>query len=156
MAGSLSLIVACFILSKDEKNKSNFSGCDGLKGNETMGDMCNHLHSEHENAEKEIRKILSLNNNDECSRKLINVWSKEINHHFGEEERVVFPAMLKKNKSFEPEIKKLLEEHKYFYKIIDEIKNKNCSNCGNLPKDFCKKLLNHIEKEEKLFNDFKK
>lgn len=156
-AGVFAVLGLLFFSNKKNKKNENVSGCDGLNGNEKMGDMCNHLHSEHEMAEKELKNILKgSKSNFECSKKLIDVWSKEIKHHFGEEEKVVFPAILKKNKSFKPDVDELLNEHKYFYGVIDKIKNKRCINCGELTKSFCNNLFKHIEKEENLFRKLKK
>lgn len=156
--GVFALLGLLFISGRRKNSKNeDVSGCDGLSGNEKMVDMCNHLHLEHEAAEKELKNILKGGkSNFECAKKLIDVWSKEIKHHFGEEEKVVFPAILKKDKSFEPIINDLLKEHEYFYSIINSIKEKKCVGCGKLPKDFCNKLLKHIEKEEDLFKKLKK
>lgn len=156
--GVFALFVLLLSNRKRNKNKNNedTSSCDGLKGNECMDDMCKHLNSEHVAAEKEIKNILKNNNDNDCAKKLMSVWQKEIKHHFGEEENVVFPAVLKKDKSFEPIINELLQEHKYFYGIINDMKEKKCIGCGKLPKDFCSKLLKHIEKEEDLFKKLKK
>lgn len=153
--GVFSLLGLLFISNRG-KNKDNFSGCDGLSGDEKIGDMCKHLNLEHVNAEKELKKILNNGkSNFECSKKLIDVWSKEIEHHFGEEENVVFPSILKKDKSLKTDVDNLLNEHKYFYNTIDKIKNKRCINCGELTKSFCNNLFKHIEKEENLFKKVK-
>ncbi len=154
--GIFSLFGLLLFSNRSKKNEDT-SSCDGLSGDESIGDMCGHLNSEHINAERELKKILKgSKSNFECSKKLVDVWSKEIKHHFGEEEKVVFPAILNKDKSLKPEIDELLKEHKYFYDIIDKIKNKRCINCGELTNSFCNKLFKHIEKEENLFRKLKK
>jgi len=143
-----------FLNKKSNKTESSFSGCNGLKGDESMDNMCNHLSSEHGQAEKELIKILkSVNSGKHCTKDVIDIWDKEINHHFQEEENVVFPAMLKKDSSLKPVIDDLLNDHKFFYSAISEMKR--LGNCDNLSVMFCEKLFNHIEKEEKLFNNVK-
>ena len=137
---------------KSEKVESSFSGCDGLTGNENMDNMCNHLSNEHANTERELKKILiSASYGKHCTQDVIGVWDRELKHHFQEEEKVVFPSMLKKDSSLQPVIDNLLHEHKYFYSAIEEMKR--VGNCDNLSVLFCKRLLNHIDKEEKLFNN---
>jgi hypothetical protein len=138
-----------------DKNKSNkvqpsFSGCDGLNGNESTDNMCNHLSSEHEHCEKELRNILaSAKNGKNCTKDVIDVWDREINHHFQEEENVVFPKLLKKDSSLKSSINDLLNDHKFFYSAIADMKR--LGNCQRLSVLFCNRLLNHIQKEEKLF-----
>lgn len=141
-----------FFSKKPKKTEQSYSGCNGLKGNEKMDDMCHHLSSEHEKAEKEIRNILnSLNSGVHCTKDVVDVWEKELKHHFQEEENVVFPKILKKDPSFKPIIDNLLEEHKFFYTAILEMKR--LGNCDSISIMFCEKLLNHIDKEENLFKN---
>lgn len=153
--GLVSFFGLLFYSNRKKENETT-SGCNGLNGSEKILDMCNHLNEEHINAEKELKKILKgSKSNFECAKRVINVWSKEIKHHFGEEERVVFPAILKKDKSLKPQVDELLKEHDYFYKTIDKIKNKRCINCGQLTDLFCNKLFTHIDKEEELLRKVK-
>lgn len=141
-----------FLNKKSKVVESSFSGCNGLNGNESMSNMCNHLSSEHANTEKEIVNILcSANDGKPCTKEVIDVWDKELKHHFQEEENVVFPEMIKKDKSLKPIIDDLLNEHKFFYSAISEMKR--LGNCDNLSIMFCEKILKHIDKEEKLFNN---
>jgi hemerythrin-like domain-containing protein len=154
--GLLGLIGLCgliyFFNKKSNKVESSFSGCNGLKGDEGIDNMCNHLSSEHANTEREIINILfSANKGKSCTKDVIDVWDKELKHHFQEEENVVFPNMLNKNKSLKPIIDDLLNEHNYFYSTINEMKKSG--NCDNLSVEFCQKILRHIEKEEELFNN---
>jgi len=142
-----------FLFNKSDKKEiqKSFSGCDGLSGNESTDNMCNHLSLEHGKAEKEIVKILQSANsgNNYCTKDVVDIWDKEINHHFQEEENVVFPKILKSNIALKPIIDDLLNDHKFFYSAISEMKR--VGNCQNLSVMFCDKLLNHIEKEERLF-----
>lgn len=141
-----------FFSKKEKKTEQSYSGCNGLKGNEKMDDMCHHLSSEHEQAEKEIKSILySLKSGVHCTKDIVDVWDKELKHHFQEEENVVFPAMLKKEPSVKPIIDDLIKEHNFFYSAISEMKR--LGNCDNISIMFCEKLLNHINKEENLFKN---
>lgn len=141
-----------FLNKKSNKIESSFSGCNGLKGDENIDTMCNHLSSEHANTEREIYNILSsAKNGNNCTKDVVDIWDKELKHHFQEEEKVVFPNILNKDKSLKPIIDNLLKEHDYFYSAISEMKKSG--SCNILPVEFCDRLLMHIEKEEKIFNN---
>ncbi len=141
------------LLKNNNKTETSYSGCNGLKGDESISNMCNHLSSEHHQTEREIINILisASKNKNHCTKDVVDVWDKELKHHFQEEENVVFPNILKKDKSLKPIIDDLLEEHKFFYSAITEMKR--TGNCDNLSVMFCEKLLKHIDKEEELFKN---
>ena len=143
------------LLKDNKKTEPSYSGCNGLKGNESIDNMCNHLSSEHHQTEREIINILisASKNKNHCTKDVVDVWDKELKHHFQEEENVVFPSLIKKDKSLQPVIDDLLEEHKFFYSAINEMKR--IGNCNNLSVMFCEKLLQHIDKEEELLKIYK-
>lgn len=113
----------------------------------------NHLYKEHHQAwdtMQEIEDNVCEEVCDKYTKKLLSVWDSELKPHFKEEEENLFPFIIEKgNKS---EVNELLDEHKELEAII-RIIQKNEKKTDKI-KYFCKRLKEHIKKEEKLMSKF--
>jgi hypothetical protein len=86
------------------------------------------------------------------AERIVKMWEDELEHHFAEEEKDLFPALKGKDSETDKQIDELLEEHEYIKNLVSQI-NKDKSN-KELVSGFCKILQGHIVKEEKVMEKF--
>lgn len=117
-------------------------------------DGFDHLYKEHHEAWDKMQDIEDNVCEEVCdkyTKDLLDVWESELKPHFEDEEKNLFPFLNKQGK--ESEVKELLDEHREFESLIEEISSEN--NAEKI-KYFCEKLKQHIKKEEDLMLEFYK
>lgn len=143
-----------FILNENQETKMDNGGSTQLP----METLLTHLYKEHHEAWEfmdKISKEVNKNNCSECAKKIINLFHKELSHHFNEEEKDFFPWVLKQDNNTLNKliINELIEQHHWF---ISRIKLMQENPTPEKIKEFCNKLIDHIKLEEYLMNKFKK
>lgn len=125
--------------------------CDELKQADTVTEMTEHLHGEHDEA---LKRISEIQGSPEVVPLIIDLWENELRSHFAEEETVLFPRLLKDRPNTVAEINEILRQHKQFNSLIEQIRIAHKSNSAGmslLVADFINLLRNHIKKENHFF-----
>lgn len=102
-----------------------------------------HLYADHHATWDSIQKAKAKFSESELKKFLDEMYSKELEHHFFEEETELFPSIT--GKGYDDTIEQIVAEHEYFrthFKLDYD------------PQEMAQKIIDHIKFEEKLFKKF--
>lgn len=87
------------------------------------------------------------NNTEGKVKHVINSWENELKFHFENEEKILFPAIVGKNKEIDDLVEEILSEHKLIKNLVLGLEK--ADNTVSLLNELGLMLENHIRKEER-------